>query len=563
MLSNVHVKNFALIDEADITLDDNLNILTGETGAGKSILLGAVNLALGSRASKDVIRQDADYCLAELTFNRLSEAAVFTARELGIECEDDEIVVSRKLYDNGKSVIRINSETVSAAAARKLTSELIDIYGQNEHISLLSSAKHLDIIDRFVGDEALRLKNVIKTEYAEYKKLRDEYEGLENDPARRARDIDRLGSEIDEIETADVKDGEEEKLKSERRILMNAGQIAESLEFVCGVLYENDGCSDKISSAIRALTRAEALDESLGDYLEELNEIDSRMSDVYRELKDYLESMPESGDALERTDERLETIMKIKSKFGNTVSQIREYLENNKAELAKLLDFENYTEELKAQTDKAFEKVMKYSRELSKLRISAAEELKKDILKALQDLNFNQVNFDIEFLHKEEPHPEGIDTAEFMISLNPGENLKSLSKIASGGEMSRIMLGIISVFSGRETIDTLIFDEIDTGISGIAASKVADKLCSIAGTHQVICITHLPQIAAMADAHFKVEKNVIDDRTTVKIGILEEKGITDELARILGGEEASKSVMKAAEDIKISATQRKKELRNY
>ena len=563
MLSNVHVKNFALIDEADITLDDNLNILTGETGAGKSILLGAVNLALGSRASKDVIRQDADYCLAELTFNRLSEAAVFTARELGIECEDDEIVVSRKLYDNGKSVIRINSETVSAAAARKLTSELIDIYGQNEHISLLSSAKHLDIIDRFVGDEALRLKNVIKTEYAEYKKLRDEYEGLENDPARRARDIDRLGSEIDEIETADVKDGEEEKLKSERRILMNAGQIAESLEFVCGVLYENDGCSDKISSAIRALTRAEALDESLGDYLEELNEIDSRMSDVYRELKDYLESMPESGDALERTDERLETIMKIKSKFGNTVSQIREYLENNKAELAKLLDFENYTEELKAQTDKAFEKVMKYSRELSKLRISAAEELKKDILKALQDLNFNQVNFDIEFLHKEEPHPEGIDTAEFMISLNPGENLKSLSKIASGGEMSRIMLGIISVFSGRETIDTLIFDEIDTGISGIAASKVADKLCYIAGTHQVICITHLPQIAAMADAHFKVEKNVIDDRTTVKIGILEEKGITDELARILGGEEASKSVMKAAEDIKISATQRKKELRNY
>ncbi|MCR5330228.1 MAG: DNA repair protein RecN, partial [Lachnospiraceae bacterium] len=326
-------------------------------------------------------------------------------------------------------------------------------------------------------------------------------------------------------------------------------------------LYENDGCSDKISSAIRSLTRAEALDESLGDYLQELNEIDSRMSDVYRELKDYLEGMPESGEALERTDERLEVIMRIKSKFGNSVQEIKDYLENAREELAKLQDFENYTEKLKSQVDAAFDKVMQHSRKLSGLRVSAAEDLSKDIIRALKDLNFNQVYFEIGFTHKDEPHPDGIDTAEFMISLNPGENPRSLSKIASGGEMSRIMLGIISVFSKRETIDTLIFDEIDAGISGIAASKVADKLCSIAGSHQVICITHLPQIAAMADAHFKVAKSVENDKTVVHIGMLEEKGIIDELARILGGEEASKSVMKAAADIKSSSTARKKELR--
>ena len=561
MLSNVHVKNFALIDEADINLDDNLNILTGETGAGKSILLGAVNLALGSRASKDVIRRDCDFCLAELTFNRLSDQALEAARELGIECANDEIVVSRKLFTNGKNVIRINSETVSAAAARKLTGELIDIYGQNEHISLLSPSRHLEIIDRFAGEEAEELKSRIRSEYASYKKLRDEYDSLENDPAKRARDIDRLNSEIDEIEAAALKEGEEEKLKAKRRTLMNAGQITEALNYVCGIMYDNDGCSDKISSAIRALTRAEVLDDSLGSYLEELNEIDSRMSDVYRELKDYLDSMPESGEALERTDERLELIIRLKSKFGNSVSQINDYLVNSREELSKLTDFDNYASDLKERTDIAEEHVMDLCRQLSSIRKKAAGSLKEKISEALLDLNFNQASFDILINVKEEPHSDGIDSAEFMISLNPGEELKSLSRIASGGEMSRIMLGIISVFAGRETIDTLIFDEIDAGISGIAASKVADKLCSIAGAHQVICITHLPQIASMADAHFKVEKQVEGEKTTVSISRLEEDGIINELSRILGGEEMSGNVLKAAKDIKKAASSRKSELR--
>ena len=561
MLSNVHVKNFALIDEADINLDDNLNILTGETGAGKSILLGAVNLALGSRASKDVIRRDCDFCLAELTFNRLSDQALEAARELGIECDNDEIVVSRKLFTNGKNVIRINSETVSAAAARKLTGELIDIYGQNEHISLLSPSRHLEIIDRFAGEEAEELKSRIRSEYASYKKLRDEYDSLENDPAKRARDIDRLNSEIDEIEAAALKEGEEEKLKAKRRTLMNAGQITEALNYVCGIMYDNDGCSDKISSAIRALTRAEVLDDSLGSYLEELNEIDSRMSDVYRELKDYLDSMPESGEALERTDERLELIIRLKSKFGNSVSQINDYLVNSREELSKLTDFDNYASDLKERTDIAEEHVMDLCRQLSSIRKKAAGSLKEKISEALLDLNINQASFDILINVKEEPHSDGIDSAEFMISLNPGEELKSLSRIASGGEMSRIMLGIISVFAGRETIDTLIFDEIDAGISGIAASKVADKLCSIAGAHQVICITHLPQIASMADAHFKVEKQVEGEKTTVSISRLEEDGIINELSRILGGEEMSGNVLKAAKDIKKAASSRKSELR--
>ncbi|MBO4416115.1 MAG: DNA repair protein RecN [Lachnospiraceae bacterium] len=561
MLSNVHVKNFALIDEADIGLDDNLNILTGETGAGKSILLGAVNLALGGRASKDVVRQNADFCLAELTFNRLSPAALEAADELGIECSDDEIVISRKLMSNGKSVIRVNSETVSAAAVRKLTGELIDIYGQNEHISLLSSAKHLDIIDRFAGEEAGKLKQTIKAGYAEYKKLQDEYDGLENDPARRARDIDRLNSEIEEIENAAIKDGEEEELKDRRRVLMNAGQIIEALNSASEALYGSDGCSDLLSQAVRALSRVEALDEKLSGYLDDLSDIDSRLSDIYRDIKDYLDSMPESDEELENVEQRLELVMRLKSKFGNSLDEINEYLENDKEELNKLLDFENYTTELKKKLESSKDSVMKQCIKLSGMRKKAAEALKKRISDALLDLNFNQARFDIDMSVKDEPHAEGIDSAEFLISLNPGEELKSLSRIASGGEMSRIMLGIISVFASRETIDTLIFDEIDTGISGIAASKVADKLCSIAEGHQVICITHLPQIAAMADAHFKVEKSVENSKTVVSIERLEESGITGELARILGGEESSGSVMKAAADIKNSTTIRKNEIR--
>ena len=560
MLSNVHVKNFALIDEADIGLDDNLNILTGETGAGKSILLGAVDLALGNRASKDVVRQNSDFCLAELTFNRLSPAAVETARELGIEC-DDEIVVSRKLMSNGKSVIRVNSETVSATAVRKLTGELIDLYGQNEHISLLHSSRYLDIIDRFAGSETDVLKEQIREKYRDFRLLEDEAGRMDNDPLRRARDIDRLRLEISEIEDSNLKEGEEEELKAERKKLMNAGQISEALNYVCGVIYDSDGCSDRISNAIRSLSRVADLDESIEGYLDELNGIDSRMSDIYRELKDYLDVMPDSAEALEMTEARLETVLRLKTKYGNTVADVYDYLENAREELGKLSDYDEYVSDLSRRLEESENVIMELSRKLSGLRKRAAGELEKKITQALLDLNFNQVRFCIDMVTVDSPHADGVDSVDFLISLNPGEELKPLSKVASGGEMSRIMLGIISVFARRESVDTLIFDEIDAGISGIAASKVADKLCAIADTHQVICITHLPQIAAMADAHFKVEKNVDGESTLVTISKLDSKGIRAELARILGGEESSDSVFKAADDIKKSSSLRKKELR--
>lgn len=561
MLSNVHVKNFALIDEADIGLNDNLNILTGETGAGKSILLGAINLALGARTSRDVVRANADYALAELTFTGLSRGAVEAANGLGIDTSEDELVISRKLLSTGKSIVRINGETMNAAAAREVTSELIDIYGQNDHQSLLDAARHLDIIDRFLGPEAVTLKTVIAEEYAQYADLVSEKNGLENDPQKRAREIDRLQSEIMEIEQAELKEGEEEELKAERRVLANANLISEALGTACDALYRDNGCSDSMSAAVKALARVSDLDENLGGMLDELGELDSRISDVYRELQDYLDSMPNSMERLTEVDERLDLISHLKSKFGRTVEEIYAFMEENRERLTKLAEFESYVDSLDRRISAVERTCFEHSDELSRLRHEAAEILKRQIATALQELNFNQVRFDIEFTKKDELHADGIDSAEFMISLNPGESLKPLKNVASGGEMSRIMLAIKSVFAKRETIGTLIFDEIDTGISGITAQKVADKLCAIASAHQVICITHLPQIAAMADTHFKVAKHVENDRTIVSIGRMSDRGTLEELGRILSGEELSDSVLEAAADIRDSAMARKNKIR--
>ncbi|MBQ3913447.1 MAG: DNA repair protein RecN [Lachnospiraceae bacterium] len=561
MLSNVHVKNFALIDEADIGLAGNLNVLTGETGAGKSILLGAVNLALGARTSREVIRSGCDFALAELTFTGIGARAAAAAEELGIDISDDEIVISRKLMTNGKSIVRINGETMNAAAARSITAELIDIYGQNEHQSLTDTAKHLEIIDRMLGAEASGLKDLIAGEYAEYSSIRDELDGLENDPALRPREIDRLKAEIDEIERAELKEGEEESLKAERKVLANAELITEALGGACGYLYNDDGVSDMLSAAIKALGRVGELDENLSGYLDELSEIDSRVSDVYREMEDYLGAMPESGERLNEVDERLDLIARLKHKFGSTVDGIYAFCDSNKERLAKLTEFESYVDGLEKRLEAAGAKCRQHSLELSKLRKQTAAVLKDQITEALKDLNFNKVVFDISFTEREELHADGMDRAEFLISLNPGEEPRSLNKIASGGEMSRIMLAIKSVFARRETIGTLIFDEIDTGISGITAQKVADKLCAIAEEHQVICITHLPQIAAMADSHFCVTKSAFDDSTKVSVDILDESGILNELGRILGGENPSESVLEAAADIRNDAAARKTEIR--
>lgn len=560
MLSNIHVKNFALIDEADIELSDNLNILTGETGAGKSILLGAVNLALGARTSKDVVKSDAEYALSELTFTGVSDRLKEKAESLGISLED-ELVISRKLYSNGKNVIRINGETFNASAVKQLTASLIDIYGQNENQTLNDRDKQLELVDHWVGDKAYQLKRTVQEEYSAYRTAKKELNELEIDPSSMSREIDRLQFEIKEIEEAAISEGEEEELKLEHSKLANSRLIVEGVSGAASLLYDDDSVSDKLSAAIKCLVRVSEFDPELSQMYDSLVEADTRISEIYRELSDYLEDIPDDEEELLRVEERLDLISHLKQKYGNSVSMINAYLQNDRDRLEKLLNFENTRAAIMRRVESSEKSLVKLYDELSALRKAGAKELLEKVVSAMKDLNFNHVCFEISFNKKEGFFDNGTDEISFLISLNPGEALKPLERIASGGELSRIMLAIKSVMAVKDDIDTLIFDEIDTGISGRTAQMVAEKLALISGAHQVICITHLVQIASMADTHFYIEKSVEGQKTKVDISVISGERITDELSRMLSGAQITEGIRESAAEIVKMAIERKKSIR--
>lgn len=562
MLTGLHVKNFALIDEADIDLSPNLNILTGETGAGKSILLGAVNLALGARTPRDVIRTGADHTLAELTFTGVGQRTLDKCDELGISVDDDTLVISRKLMANGKSIVRVNGEMLSAGAVREITSELIDIYGQNEHQSLSDKRKQLEIVDRFAGDEAARLRAQVSAAHAEYTALRDEYEELDNDPASRERTIDLMSFEINEIEQAELREGEEEELKDEHKLLANTHIIAEQLGGALTALDDEQGCSTLISGALKNLSRISEFDDRLSGFYDTLSDADALISDLSHDIESYLDDMPDSEERLREVEERLDLISHLKNKYGQSVEAINAYLERDKAELDKLTKFDVYIAGLKQKLDAAERTMNEAADRLSACRHRAASILEQRIQEALGDLNFNRTLFKIALSDKDACSADGRDDAEYMISLNPGEEPKPLTRVASGGELSRIMLAIKSVMAVRDDIDTLIFDEIDTGISGRTAQKVAEKLAAISGVHQVICITHLPQLASMADTHLFIEKTADDSSTHVNISVITGAEITAELARLLSGAEVTDAMLGSAAEVKKLADERKAEVRS-
>lgn len=561
MLVNIHVKNFAIIDEADIDLSDNLNIFTGETGAGKSLLLGALNMALGVRTPKDIVRVDAEYALSELTFNRLSAQTMEKLAEQGIEVSE-ELVISKKLMSNGRSVVRVNGETVTAALVKELAASLIDIYGQNENQLLSSTKRQLSIIDEFAGQEAETLKSEIKRAYSEYKQLKQEADSCIDDEKTRARRIELLKYEMAEIEAAALKEGEEQELKERHRLLANVQLIEEGLDCAYDCINGEGRISDSLAAAVRAVSRVAEFDEELAAIVETLSDADNCISDALREINSYNASLPEDRGEIHEIEERLDLLSGLKAKYGNTVEDIRTYYEEACVEAQRLEDFEGYRAELQSRLTAAAELVSQKSAGLTALRRRNAEILEKRISEALLELNFNQVIFKIVLENREGYHAEGADECSFMISLNPGERVKPLSEIASGGELSRIMLGIKSVMAGRDGIGTLVFDEIDAGISGRTAQKVSEKLCRIANDHQVVCITHLPQIAAMADSHYEIRKAVEKGRTITEINRLSEENIKFELARLMGGAEITETVLTGAVEMKALADRRKNEIRS-
>ena len=561
MLSGLHVRNFALIDEADITFEKGLNIITGETGAGKSIILGAIMTALGERSGKGIIKEGAESALCELEFTGIGQEAKRLCEEEQVDVDDDSVVISRKIMANGRSVTRVNGETVSASTSREIAAALIDIYGQDEHRSLADSRSQLAILDRFCGSEATGLLGEISEHLSLKKRYEEELEALPSDEAVRAREIDRLEFEIGEIEDAAVREGEEEDLKARFKVLASARTIKENLFGAGEALRGESGASDGTAAALRFLAHMSDMSDDLKDLYDRAADIDSMIGDLYSDIERVAESIDDDEEKLAEVDKRLDLISHIKSRYGRDVSEIEAYLESDKKALERIMECDAEIGRLKKLIEESAENAQLAAGKLSKLRHTRAVKLTSLIVTALEDLGFNRISFDIELKDAGTVRENGSDEIEFMISLNPGAAPAPLARVASGGELSRIMLAIKSVMAHAEEIDSLVFDEIDTGISGRTAQKVAEKLAVISSATQVICITHLSQIAAMADEHILIEKSVESDTTRIDVTPLDEQGINKELTRMLSGTLVTRTVEEGARELKELADSRKKELR--
>ncbi len=557
MLYSIHVKNMALIQEAEVELSGGFNILTGETGAGKSIILGAVNVALGAAGFKGFAREGADYALVELVFTVEDTRTLKRLQELEAPVEDGQIIISRRL-SGGRSVSRINGETVTAARVREVSEALLDIHGQHEHQSLLHRKNHLKILDEFARPELEPCKEKNAALYDRWKQLKEELDKLSTDDASRAKEADFLRYETEEIENAALREGEDEELEEQYRRMLNGQRIAENLSEAMALLSGDGGAAELTGRAIRGLSEAAELDKEAVSLSDQLYDIDSLLGDLNRELSSYAESLSFDEAEYRRIEERLDEINHLKSKYGNTIAQILAYQAEKQERLNVLEHYGEYLEELQRKLSACEKELLENCGKMSEIRRKYAQELEREITQALVDLNFLDVQFAIDFKRTGQPHATGYDDICFLISTNPGQPLRPLDQVASGGELSRIMLAIKAVLADRDAIETLIFDEIDTGISGRTAQKVSEKMAVIARSHQVICITHLAQIAAMADSHYMIEKNVTDGQTATSIRKLSGEESIEELARILGGAKITATVMESAREMKEMAEGTKK-----
>mgnify|MGYP005862070723 FL=1 len=562
MLEHLHVKNLALIREAEIDFTEGLNILTGETGAGKSIVIGSVGLALGGKVAKDLVRPGADFGLAELVFSVTSERLKDRLKELDVIPEDGQIILSRKIM-NGKSINKINGETVTLNQLRETAALLIDVHGQHEHQSLLQKKKHLEILDEYAKEELQPIKEKLAAAYTEWKKLTEEQKNARMDEESRMRELSLLEFETKEIEDAGLSIGEDEELEQRYRKMTGAKRLMEAAGTAYGLTgYEEaEGAGTAIGRALRELQGVQSLDEGLGDLTGQLSDIDSLLNDFNRELSDYVSSLEFAGEEFEQVEERLNQLNHLKSKYGKTLEAVLEYGQRQQERLAALQDYDAYLARLEKQTAEKERELEGLCEEASVIRKRYAEVLCAKIRGHLIDLNFLDVEFELEFDRISGYTSGGFDDAEFVISTNPGESLRPLAKIASGGELSRIMLAIKTVLADKDQIETVIFDEIDVGISGRTAQKVSEKMMLIGRSRQVICITHLAQIAAMADTHFRIEKQVADGGTRTEIRRLTEAESVEELARILGGAEITDAVFQNASEMKELAGNKKSQTR--
>ena len=551
MLQSIHVKNIALIDDVEIDLTDGLNILTGETGAGKSIIIDSVNFALGSRMPKDVVRDDSDYALSELVFSVEDDATIRALNNLDVMLTDNQVILQRKIV-NGKSSCKVNGETVTASQIRDIAELLIDIHGQHEHQSLLHKKNHILVLDSFCKDGFNEELCKLNSTYDEYKAVEAEYEEAVKSKDSVAADLDYSRFVVSEIETANIRPGEDGTLENDFTRMNNARKIAEILGGVSNALSSDGECaSAMVSYALSNLKQAAELDEAARPIYEQLLSAEDIIGECVRSLADYEDSLEFSPEEYEQARQRLDTINSLKMKYGQTIEKINERLEEEKEKVEKLSDYETYLHNISSKKQQLYGILSQVCGKVSEIRHKEAAILQKEIVDALGALNFPYAKFEIVInTDIERITRNGSDDVEFMISTNPGEDIRPLVNVASGGELSRIMLALKSVLAGRDNIGTLIFDEIDSGISGKTAQLVADRMSDIAKDHQVIAITHLPQIASHATTHFLIEKSTDGEHTATSVKALSYEGSVEELARMLAGSEITDAVRQNAAELK-------------
>ena len=563
MLQSLHVKNLALIQETEVEFGEGLNILTGETGAGKSLLIGSVNLALGGKFDKEMLRKGADSALVELVFVSQSEKVKQKLEQLELENQEDgTVIISRKLQA-GKSVCKINGETVTAKQVKELAEVLIDIHGQHEHQSLLHKKKHMEILDSYCGSKFGPAAQAVEEAYKECSRLRRALSEETMDEEAREKEKALAEFEWKEIEQAKLVPGEDVELEKRYRLMANSKKITEGLAESYRYTGNDDdaGAGSSLSRALRALRSVSVYDGRLEELEGQLAEIDSLLADYNRDVSEYMSDCEFDDEEFAQAEERLNTLNHLKGKYGNTIEAVIAYGEDRQRLLNKLSDYDAYMREMGEKLEKAEKKLQETCEKLSALRCKNAKVLTKKLKEALENLNFQKVAFEIAVRSGQPATSKGYDDVEFLISTNPGESLKPLAQVASGGELSRVMLAIKTVLSGRDDIDTLIFDEIDTGISGKTAWRVSEQLDTVARAHQVICITHLSQIAAMADTHFVIEKSSTQDNTITDIRALDAEESLSELARLLGSDELTEAALSNAKEMRTQALEHKEKQR--
>ena len=552
MLLNMHIKNIALIDDIDVSFNEGLNILTGETGAGKSIIIGSLGICLGGKFQKELLRDEEKDGLVELLFSVDNDRIKNMLLSIDVDPgEEDEILISRRLNQAGKTINRINDNTVTVGKLKEVAGILIDLHAQHEQQTLLKKDKHLVILDRFGGKNIEELKSQVNVCYKEYIQIKDKLEKDSIDEAEKNKQMDFLKYQINEIKSANLISGEDEELEIAYRKAVNSKDILSTADGIYqSTGYEVGGAGDAVGRALQQLGRLIDLDPDLVNLHETLGDIDGMLNDFNRELSAYMKSLEFDGQEFAALEQRLDLINSLKAKYGNSIETIMNTCDEYEKEYNKLLSYEEYIDSLNIELNNKGKILTELSDKLTKARMEAGNKLSELIKASLQELNFLTVEFDMKFEKLDHFTANGMDDACFMISTNVGEPMRPLYEVASGGELSRVMLAIKSCLAYEDDTPTLVFDEIDVGISGRTAQKVAEKMSLIGKSHQVICITHLPQIAAMADSHYSIEKNVENSKTITKIRILSREEQIGEIARLLGGAEITDATIVSATEMK-------------